>query len=144
MLAEMFDKKVRRGTLTLPKAHSFGFGVRVQDRLHQDILTVQDRCLMTIRDEEYTLGEPLLSGGQNWPDVNSALPMDVARLSTADNVAAESTAIQGMPSIPTAGIISVPAVSIVIATNTWNQVFTARSPAPFQKVFVQIMLAPSE
>lgn len=53
----MFDKKVRRGTLTLPKAHSFGFGVRVQDRLHQDILTVQDRCLMTIRDEEYTLGE---------------------------------------------------------------------------------------
>ena len=44
----MFDKKVRRGTLTLPKAHSFGFGVRVQDRLHQDILTVQDRCLMTI------------------------------------------------------------------------------------------------
>ena len=53
----MFNKTVRRGTLTLPKAHSFGFGVRIQDRLHQDILTVQDRCMMTIRDEEYTLGE---------------------------------------------------------------------------------------
>ena len=53
----MFNKTVRRSTLTLPKAHSFAFGVRIQDRLHQDILNFSDRCLLTIRDEEYTLGE---------------------------------------------------------------------------------------
>ena len=49
------DTKAPRQTMTLEKSKSLSFSLRVEDRLHIDVLQPTDRALFTIRQGEYSL-----------------------------------------------------------------------------------------
>ena len=49
-----WSNKSTRTRLTVEKSHSLSLSVRVEDRLHNDIIQTGDECWMTIRREPYS------------------------------------------------------------------------------------------
>ena len=49
-----WSNKSTRTRLTVEKSHSLSLSVRVEDRLHNDIIQPGDKCWMTIRREPYS------------------------------------------------------------------------------------------
>ena len=45
-----------REKLRVEKSHSFSLSVRVEDRLHRDIIQISDSCVFTVRSESYVVG----------------------------------------------------------------------------------------
>ena len=51
-----WSNKSTRTTITVEKAHSLAFSVRVEDRLHANIIGAEDECWLTVRPSEFELG----------------------------------------------------------------------------------------
>ena len=52
----VWSNKALRSTFTAEKAHSLAFTVRVEDRMHQNIIQPTDECWFTVRPAAYTQG----------------------------------------------------------------------------------------
>ena len=51
-----WSNKSTRTTITAEKAHSLSFSVRVEDRLHRNVIAAEDNCWLTVRPSEFELG----------------------------------------------------------------------------------------
>lgn len=51
-----WSNKSARTTITAEKAHSLSFSVRVEDRLHSNVIAAEDKCWLTVRPSEFELG----------------------------------------------------------------------------------------
>lgn len=51
-----WSNKSTRTTITVEKAHSLSFSVRVEDRLHSNVIAAEDKCWLTVRPSEFELG----------------------------------------------------------------------------------------
>lgn len=51
-----WSNKAERTKITAEKSHSLSFVVRVEDRLHKNIIQESDKCLFTVRPASYLVG----------------------------------------------------------------------------------------